>query len=756
VTDRRALLVLAALAMFAALYPALFGERPAPLGSSVLLLPDPRAPRDRNDELSDVVTQFVPWSEAVAAAYRVGRLPARFPWNGCGTPLWSNPQAQAVTPTTLFFLLLPAAWASAAGAAVKLFAGAAGTFLFARVRGLTRVSALWAGLAYGLALHSATWMHFPHTWPVALFPFALLALERVARAQPRGFAATVGVVTLLLMGGYPETEFLVAVAGAAYFTVRILSEKIPAAERWRRFGRGAGAALLGLGLTAAYTLPATLTLARSQRSVQVARSTPEPAYLAWRDFLGPPTYWTITRFWIVPEAQGNPRDLDKFGPYSFAGRTSGYAGILVLTFALASAFVRRPPRFVAAARAAAVLLGLYVLWYPPLVFLLHRAPGIREAASRLTTNRANTILVLLLAILAAFELDRIRRGGGLAGPRAACLIVLAGLGLVTLEYVRTMDRPALTPWRAVSFAVPALLLTGALLLLARPMSARRGRFLALFLVAGTAVDLLRIGARINPGTRPDEDYPISPGVRALQSATAGGRFASPEATLTGMAFPYGLEDVRVLNPAGAADFEDVLIAAAGYTGPDRNVPRITRMDAPFLDFLNVRAGVSANAAPTRRSAPAAILPERLTGVRDLAELLARLPVESDFVRQAFVVGPTETFSGNASLLGLERPRPEEIRARVRVESPRVLVIPETTDGGWRAETAGLPLPTLTANGAFLAVRVPAGENEIVCRYTPPGLFAGASISAGSAALLGLLALASLRRGSPRPSGRALG
>jgi len=746
VTDRRALLLLAALAMFTAFYPAFFGERPAPLGSSALLLPDPRPPRDRNDELSDVVTQFVPWSEAVAAAYRAGRFPARFAWNGCGTPLWSNPQAQAVTPTTLFFLLLPAAWASGAGAAVKLFAGAAGTFLVGRVFGLTRSSACWAGLAYGLALHSATWMHFPHTWPVALLPFALLALDRVARGQPRGFAATIVVVTLLLMGGYPETEFLVALGGAVYFAARIFSERIGAAERWLRFGRAAGASLLALGLTAAYTLPAALTIVRGQRSVQVARSIGELPTLSMRDVFRPPTYGTIARFWVVPEAQGNPRDLDMFGPYSFAGRTSGYAGILVLTFAIATFFVRRAPLWVVAARAAAVLVALYVLWYPPLVFLLQRVPGIREAASRLTTNRANTILVLLLALLAAFALDRIRRGGGLAGPRAACVIVLAGLGLVTLEYARAPERPALTPWRGVSFVLPGLLLVGTLVLIARPMSARRGRVLALFLLAGTAVDLLRIGARINPGTRPDEDYPVSPGVRAVQSAAAGGRFASPDATLTGMAFPYGLEDVRVLNPVGAADYEDVLIAAAGYTGPAQNVPRITRMDAPFLDFLNVRARVSANTAPTVRGAPAAILPERLTGVRDFADLLARLPAETDFVRQAFVVGPDETFSGSAELLGLERPRPEEIRVRVRTASPRVLVIPETTDGGWSAEAAGAALPTLTANGAFLAVRVPEGENEVVCRYRPPGLSAGTVISAASAAILGLIALAPFRRG----------
>lgn len=754
-TPRRILLVYAALALATAFYPAFFFERPAPLQSSTLYLPDPRVPPERNDELSDVVTQFVPWSRAVADAYRRGQMPLRFASNGCGTPLWANPQAQAVTPTTIFFLLLPAAWASAAAAAVKLFAAAAGTFFFCRARGLSIPGSLWAGLAYGFTIHATTWIHFPHTWPVALFPWVLLALERSARGKPRGFAATFAVVLLLLAGGYPETEFLVALCGSAYFAALLISEHVPGREKLRRLGLTAGASLLALGVTAVYTLPATLAIVRGQRSIQVARhaqtvtSPFSPRYL-----FRPPTYWEITRFWVVPEAQGNPRDQDKFGPYSFAGRSSGYAGILVLAFALSTFFWRRPPRFVAAARWAALLVALYVLWYPPLVWLLQRTPGIREAALRLTTNRANTILVLLLALLAAFELDRIRAGGPAARTRAALLIVLFATGLVTLEYARAGDRPPLTAWRAVSFIVPVVLLVAALWLLAGRMQARRNRALAALLLIGTGVDLLRIGARFNPGTRPEDEYPVSPKLRELQSAAAGGRFASWDPTLTGMAYPYGLEDVRSLNPVGPADYEDVLIATAGYTGPEGNVPRVTRMEAPFLEFLNVRARLGSGTPILTTSAPPAILPDRLLGVRDASELLGRLARETDFLRQAFVLGQDESFSGNASVLSFRRPRAEELRIRVRTDSPRVLIVPETDDGGWRAVANGSRLTTFTANGAFLGVRVPAGETEIVCRYQPPGFRTGLAISVVTAAFVTVFTISRRSRSLAQPGGKS--
>ena len=760
-TDRRALLVLAALAILTAFYPVLFGELPVPAAGG--------PPRDRNDELGDVPTQFLPWTTAVADGYRAGRLPLRFAANGCGTPLWANPQAQAVTPTTLFSVLLGSAWGFGAAAAAKLWLAAAGAYLFARRRSLSRGASAWAALAFGFALQMTAWMHFPHTWPLALLPFVLLALERLARGERRGFASTAGVVALLLCGGYPEGEFFAALCGCAFFLALLASRDVSAFEKFRRFGLAAAASLLGLGLTAAYTLPATLAIARGERSVQVARGTRGlgPA-LSARDFLRPPTYWDITRFWIVPESQGNPRDEDKFGPYSFAGRASGYAGVLVLAFALATFFGRGASRAVRLARWGVVVTALYLLWYPPLVHLLQATPGLSELSTRLTSNRANAILVLLLALLAASELERIRSGGRTGTTRAAVAILFAALALVFREYGQAPDRVPTTTWRAVSFALPALLLAACFALLTGRLGERRRRALVVFLFAGTAVDLLRIGARFNPGTPRGEYFPVTPGVRELQAASRGGRFADSELSMTGMAFMYGLEDVRVHDPVGPADYQDVLAATAGYTGPAEYSARVTKLDAPILDFLNARARVGPGAAISSRPAPEAVLPDRLVGAADSGELLRRLAAETDFLRRAHVVGGgDEEFSGAARLLEFTRLRPEELRIRVSAEAPRVLVIPETTDGGWSARGNGAPLPTLTANGAFLAIRVPAGETEIVCRYTPPGLSAGAAISAASAGILGLLALAFVRTGArsswrssaaaaPRPAGRGRG
>src|SRR5262249_33709390 len=149
------------------------------------------------------------------------------------------------------------------------------------------------------------------------------------------------------------------------------------------------------------------------------------------------------------------------------------------------------------------------------------------------------------------------------------------------------------------------------------------------------------------------------------------------------------EDVRVHGVTAPAAYVDALQAAAGYTGPAEYPSRVARLDAPFLDFLNTRARL--RPGPIRHvDTPAAVFPGRLVGVRDAATLRARLAAGTDFLPQAFVVNGSgaaagdEAFSGGAEVLAIERLAPAEIRVRVRCNAPRVLVLPESDDGGWTA------------------------------------------------------------------------
>ncbi|HEY2798582.1 MAG TPA: YfhO family protein [Thermoanaerobaculia bacterium] len=743
---RRVLAAYAALAVVTAFYSVFFGELPVPTDCALRLLPgrmetSPSPLVGGNDERWDLPTQYLPWTKAVSDAYRRGQLPLRFAANGCGNPLWANPQAQVLTPTTWITWPLPEPWALAVAAALRLWLAAAGVYLWLRRRRLSDPAAAAGGLAYGFSLAFTTWLHYPLTYPQAVFPWLLLALERLAEGGRGGFAGAVSAIAALLLGGFPEGEFLVVAGGVCVFATSVLKQKV----RAPRLGSLVLAALLGLGLTAVVWLPQLHAVLASERSEHIAREASDgsPMTRFTSQLLRPPLYLDLLRYWVVPEARGNPRDGDKFGTYSFAGRTSGYAGILVLALSLAAFAWRRAPAAVSIARVAFVLLLLYVLWFPPLRWLTDAAPGLRFVLHRVTTGRMQFLAVFLMALLAAFQLDRLRSGKGRVAALCACALLLLAIGVVFVQSLGEPTHPPLTAWRAVRFVLPALLLASTLVLLSRPPSPRgaRVRSVTVLFLAGTGLELLRIGARFNPGTRPDEYFPMTPVVRNLRAAAAGGRFAANTGALSGMAYMYGLEDVGMQDPMTPARYLDALAAGTGYDAPAHPLGNVRRMDAPMLDFLNARARLDGD---TVRSSPApdGVLPEQLIGCADREELLRRLATEPDLVHAALVVGRDEAFGGNnhVEIVSLERPSPERVLVRVRSDAPRVLVLPESDDGGWSADSAGQPLPTLLVNGAFLGVRIPAGDTRLVCRYLPPGFRKGLAASA-LAAIVAVLALA---------------
>ena len=737
----------AALAILVAFFPVLGGRLPVPATNALFLLPERPPVADVNEELWDVPTQYLPWSRAIAGCYRSGLLPLRFAANGCGTPLWANPQAQALTPTTVFLLFLPESWASAAAAAARLFAAAAGTLLLVGRLGLSLPTAAWGGLVYGFSLTFTTWLHYPLTYPQAMLPWVLLAADRLVRGLPGGFAASLAAGTLLLLGGYPEGEFFVAIAAAAFFAVRVVREPRDGAKR---VALAVLTALAALALSAILTLPQILAIRDSERSARIARGpgarAPGALPVPWR----PPQYARLLEFWVVPEAEGNPRDGDKFGLWSFAGRASGYAGILVAAFALATYGWPRAPAGARWLQAGAALVALYILGYPLLSWALEAVPGVRQVFHRLSASRASGVLVLMLAALAALQLERNRRGEGRRATCVAAVFLLTAVGIVFGKYLLSSERLPTTPWRLTSFLLPFVLLFALILLLSGTWSRRRGSALTVFVLAATAVDLLRIGARASSGTPPGDYFPSTPTTRGLRVAAAGGRFAAGPGLMSAIANMYRLEDVSVQDPMTPARYEDALRAAAGYTGPEQPFAFVARLDAPILDFLNVRARLGPGAEIQRRDTPPAVLPNRLIGCRDDADVLEHLASAPDFLETAYAVGRDETFTGEARVVSVESPRPDEIRVRLEGHADRLLALPVSDDGGWTATAGGRALATLRVNHAFLGVRVPAGDHTVVCRYRPPGFVAGARISGATAALLALAAVlhrGRLRRGA---------
>ena len=146
-------------------------------------------------------------------------------------------------------------------------------------------------------------------------------------------------------------------------------------------------------------------------------------------------------------------------------------------------------------------------------------------------------------------------------------------------------------------------------------------------------------------------------------------------------------------------------------------------------------------------APRVFLARRAVGARDGAEALARLSDPSiDVARDAVIEGGDGADgSGRCALIA---DAIERLTVRCESAGGGWLVLTDAYAAGWRATVDGGAARIHRANGILRAVRVPAGRSEVVMRYEPFGVRAGAWVS-GAALALCVVGLAVTRRRARR-------
>jgi hypothetical protein len=85
--------------------------------------------------------------------------------------------------------------------------------------------------------------------------------------------------------------------------------------------------------------------------------------------------------------------------------------------------------------------------------------------------------------------------------------------------------------------------------------------------------------------------------------------------------------------------------------------------------------------------------------------------------------------------------PCEVRVRVDMQTPGLLVLADQWYPGWKAYHNGVELPIVPANYALRGVRVPAGKGEVIFRYQPASFALGVKTFAYTAIALAVWAAA---------------
>lgn len=769
-------------------WPVLLGRVPLP---AELLLDSPawegststERPRMRHAEMGDAVTQGFPWYVERRERLLSGDLPL---WNGralMGTPFLAASQPGVLDPLGWLLLPLPPKLGWSLSIALKSCLAFAFTAFAATRLGSSRLAALAAGAIFSGSGFMTAWSLWSITQSALWLPAVIWATTALQQ-HPNRRTTCLTAVTLALpvVAGHAEIAAFVALAGALFaLHLGLVETSASRSRRLELLGRFAVAALLSIGLAAAQLLPTLDWIGSLSRPSDQAIALALPP----NDLLG----------FVSRDSHRQPNSLGVSIPEG-----ASYVGVAPLLLAPLALFARRRLASFFALLGGAAAAVSYSL--PPLFELFQRLPLLRAAPA----NRLLLLTDFSLALLVAFALTELggprrdrasrRRDATLLGLAAGTIAALCAAALLLSESARrhALDFPT---GIGTTLLLLALSLGMALRAASSPAAGKRRRFV-FALAAIAALDVGTFASGHLPYFEPSEVFPFPPVLAGItpEQRTAY-RLTSVDSVMPvnsaqhfGFRDPVGYDyplrsSERFLRPLTEGRqvpfFVDSLsseaLAAGGgarlrltntrYVVASRRNGSSQRLASAAGDFRLVEDFGAVQLFEYRHALPRAwFVP--LAGrrpVSSLPEALRRVDApDFDPGREVVLFAssipasdtrdPFAEEAGRGSASGGIRPvalssEGDSRNATLQLEEAGYVVVSEAFDRGWTAAVDGVPSRALRANGALLAVAVPAGARRLDLEYRPRSVALGAKLSLATLILVVVGLLSPLRAGNSR-------
>lgn len=719
----------------------------------------------------DGYSHFLPMHVLVARIWRSGQVPGWNPFTFSGSPLLALSQAGVFYPPNLVFLFLPPVLANNVTVVVSFMIAGAGAYALTLLLTGDRAGAAVAGLVFGLS--GFMFGHVGHqnmiagvAWiPWALFGYELLR-QRFSTLRLLGAS---GALALILIAGHPQMFFMALLVLGMYATVLLAIER--RSTRGRPLGILVVIVTASLGLAAVQLLPTALILHATDRAAIDFETATSYSF--------PKTHLALL---VFPYLFGNTVPIEPFteayrGTWSLT-ELSGYTGTAALCLAAAGlAAVRRDRRLLALVVVAVVSLLIALGASTPLGRLFFELPVLGQFRG---WARYVAVLDLVVAVLAGAGVAalghssaRSRRLAAVRAATAAAMVVVAAVVVPRLGAVEQFVVEGSA--RALALALPAGFAVGTGALCALALRRRRSvPVLACLLVAADAIFSFGIhyewragtaGTSSLPDITRDLDLDRPPGWGALPDAPGGidrFLFVSPDPsglpTTPNVNVARGLASANGYDPLAPLRYMET-VGGMTYWGGINRPGDVWRPGSDLLDLLRVSVvlvdgeaglapeepGVLGAGEPVpgteitryehRPGLPDAFLvgavgrssrPEITSAVTGLSPFDPQRSALIDSECRACAAMTTPGAAGEATLA---RPGTQTLAVDVQAERPALLVISEAWFPGWTATVDGEPAPVVRADGLLLAVPVGPGAHRVELRYQPPGLTAGAAITA---------------------------
>lgn len=264
-------------------------------------------------------------------------LPLWNPYQKYGAPLAANMQSQPFQPLYILFAMNPGSRKYALFILARLLIAGLCAYWYLRLF-LDFAASLAGGIAFMLSGYFILFLNMPHISVEMLVPAVFLAVELLLRGQSaRNVLIGIAVTCFSIVGGMPESTFLVLLFGLAYFLFRVTADRSLRATARSHVKHYLLVNLLGIAL-AAFLLMPFVEFMRLSYDVHQPRN-----FTGELQGLRHDTSWMSLCSYLVPALFGPTWSsiVPSLGGYTFLRGFIGIVQFLFVIVAVGGLFSRR-------------------------------------------------------------------------------------------------------------------------------------------------------------------------------------------------------------------------------------------------------------------------------------------------------------------------------------------------------------------------------------------------------------------------------
>jgi hypothetical protein len=720
----------------------------------------------KNPKLSDAVSIFYPLKALAVDNIKSGELPLWNPYMFAGYPLFANVQLGLLFPTMIFYLMFPTTIGWTLQTLSQPFLAGIFMYLLLRHLKLNPLSSIFGGIAYGFGGFTILWMQWNTQATTSMMLPVLILLEDKyfqTRNIKWGILFSLFLCFQIFAGYLPVLPPTFMCLGIWYLF------------RPQNYFKDLSLGLffvLGIALSAIFTIPVAELILNSQRGVETLGSQ--------NPFTNPGNFLTL----LAPDFFGNDATGNFWGIGDHMDSTL-YVGITALLFAIIGIkefFGKREIKFAVTILALAIFFSIE----NPISTFLYNL-GVWGGTS-ITMNRINFVMNFAIALLSAYGISTLKNADFKLSIKPAIWTLAAIVGIFTGIF---LSRYHLNNWlflvkgdlvgdfnnmfAHMSISIKNLILPTAIsfallaVFLFFKFFKKLQRFAPILFILILTAELFRFGWKFNVFSEPEFAYPATNLTNYLQNFPNDRIVAEADILPANMWVPFkissiagydGLYPLTMAKLLAVANSDDINAA------PQPRWGTINKFNSGVLDASNTRFILATKLkegvlspegkvnyllqTPNLKEVysdnfvavlenqdrlPRAYLADKVIKASDSGMLAAivdkSFPLENTAITESFEFNNPDATAGG--IVDYQQITNSHVQIRTQTEKDTYLVVLDGFYPGWKAFVDNRETTIHRTNYAFNGIMLPAGDHTVNFRYQPDSILYGSLIS--SAALL---------------------